>query len=228
MDCEDCQNSLGLVKTALVAVATSWCISGVLTLLANASERRMDARRPAEYGSCSESGSEDEGEDEDEDEGKCQYAELFPIEEADHDVSAELEQAFSVWTGTNPNAPAAIVCYSADQTAFLYWCNTTMPWPALEAMSRQYVTEHRCRDLYVTPGTVAVAAADTAATAEISEAANDEEAPSVMTKPSNNYMRMGRLKAYRTRTTDAGRDEHLTYGRFKVMSGTGHFSSGGR
>lgn len=219
MECEECQFALGLAKTALVAIATTWSVSTMLDLLAESASRSAGYMpEPAPDEDISES-------EEEEDEERCPFAELFPIDDAEHDVSAELGQAFSVWTG----AASAIVCYSAEQTAFLYWCDTTMPWPALEAMARQYVTEHRCRDLYVALGTVAAAAVRGATDTESDEAETpEEEAPSVVTKPSNNYLRMGRLHAYRTRTADAGRDEHLTYDRFKIMSGTGHFTAGGR
>jgi hypothetical protein len=177
---------------------------------------------------------------------ECPYECMYPIEDAQHDISAELEDAFTVWRGTDAVDGPALVRYSQEKSAFLYWADVQPNWPALEAMARQYVKEHRCRDLYVTPGTIVStktddsAATDSAASDSTNTKPADEpaeqpsangaqenEEPTVVSKPSNNYIRMGRLHMFHAPARGGKGDSNLTYGRFKAASGTGYFQGSG-
>jgi hypothetical protein len=224
MDCfetlDACLVSAALMKSLLIVVATTW---GVREL------NRMDPKKKEVADAGSQFPSVPGTPTSVFSEPACPYECMYPIEDAQHDISAELDGAFTVWRGYDDVDGPALVRYSQERSAFLYWADVQLAWPIMEAMARQYVKEHRCRDLYVTPDTIVSTRPDDAAgkpSADESVPPADgvpEEEPAVVTRPSNNYIRMGRLHMFHAPARGGKGDSNLTYGRFKAAASTGYF-----
>lgn len=240
MDCIDtldaCLITAAMTKSMLVILATAWGIRELGRMEPKKAESSdVDCQMPSVPGTPTSPESVFS-------EPECPYASMFPIEDAPHDISAELGDAFSVWRGHDDVDGPALVRYSQEKSAFLYWADVRLPWPVLEAMARQYVNDHRCRDLYVTPNTIvstntdegtsaapssgpAESTDDPLPSAEQTNTEHQDEPPCVVSKPSNNYIRMGRLHAFHAPARGGKRDSNLTYGRFKEATSSGYFGS---
>ena len=106
--------------------------------------------------SClSEENSDDDDDDDDDDDNdelsdsnKSAIDVLFPLENAVHDITADVDTVFCLYHYTRLDIPVPlyiIMMYDSKSASFTYWCDQTPPWDVLQCTARKFVTETAAR-----------------------------------------------------------------------------------
>ena len=172
--------------------------------------------------------------------------ELFPLAEAAHEITAEVDTAFCLYHYTHPSAQTPwyiIMMYDAKSSSFTYWCDQTPSWDVLQTTARKFVTENRCSALYacadVTTETESSGNGDDAidgggapgettenvsvegqadTTAELTVVTeSEEERKSLTTRIENVYVKIGRVSHFRTPEKAVPKNSEVNYKNFAVM-----------
>jgi len=221
------------------AVATlGYFIYAGLDRLANAHSDPLPAL-PPHYGKDIYSSEEEDLSDKEDSCGSASTGEneadegsnvLFPIEEADHDVNADICSAFSIYHFDHGHTDVTYILMRYDQKSksFLYWCDINPGWDVLQTTARKFVTEHRCAALYesaeVTTETETVeqpveGTEDSTEDSATVPQTSDEQAKALTTKVDNVYIKIGRLGAFRTPEKELPKHTSIDYKAFASMRG---------
>ena len=168
--------------------------------------------------------------------------ELFPLAEAVHEITSEVNTAFCMYHYTQPDAPTPwyiVMMYDSKSSSFTYWCDRTPSWDILQTTARKFVTENHCSALYacaeVTTETESsdndgdAADGDTPnestasvdgpgnSAVEVSVEVASEEPKSLTTRIENVYVKMGRVSNFRTPEKAIPKNSEVNYKNFAVM-----------
>lgn len=159
----------------------------------------------------------------------------YPIEQAIHDVNADLSCAFTVYHyNAGPDSAKYIIMrYDSASSSFAYWCDVAPSWDILQITARKFVTENRCAALYACAEVTTEAEASDSETEDAdggtdgtATKANTQPKKSLTTKVDNVYVKIGRLDAFRTTEKEAPKNATVDYKKFATMraraNGGGH------
>ena len=155
---------------------------------------------------------------EDDEDEKDDAPELYPIEDASHDVAAVIEGAFCVnhYTKGDNSIDYIIMMYSPESSAFVYWCDSTPNWDVLQTTARKFVTENRCAGLYAVQAMV-TDAEDTAEGEPKADGAKSDDGKTLSTCVDNIHVRQGRLDRFRTPEKAPEAHAEVNYKNFASM-----------
>ena len=162
---------------------------------------------------------------------------LWSVEDAVHDITADVDTAFCLYHYTRPDIPVPlyiIMMYDSKSASFTYWCDQTPPWDVLQCTARKFVTENRCSALYacakVTTETESSDNDDDTATekatadgqtdsTEVAETtvSEEDERKSLTTRIENVYVKIGRVSHFRTPEKAIPKNAEVNYKNFATM-----------
>ena len=152
------------------------------------------------------------------DEEKEDPPELYPIEDASHDVAAVTEGAFCLnhYDRADGSIEYIIMMYNSDSSAFVYWCDSTPGWDVLQTTARKFVTENRCAGLYAVQAMV-TDAEDTVEGEPKADEAKSDGGKTLSTCVDNIHVRQGRLDRFRTPEKAPEAHAEVNYKNFASM-----------